>query len=520
MQKAIFKTTVVFSLFTILAQLLAILRDIVLVRFIGIGPLLDTYYLAFKIPDLLSGIYMIFLGSVVFIPIVTRGLRDGGPAEASKKISQIATFVFGFIIFMSSLFFIFMPYLVSYFMPHLPPSQQADMISLSRILLISQMIFPIGIVAGAVAMVMGKTLSVAISSSLYNVGILLGAMILYPVFGLDGLGFGVIFGAILFTAVQIYPQPVREIFSKLRFNFDSKFIFQFINKNYIRFASVFIWQFFLLLLIYIASKYGPSAVSTWSLAYGIEVSLISVIGVSIGSVLMPIFAKSHVEDNVEGLRRDITNATIYTTWFGLIVTTILFFTSLEFIKIIFYFAKLNASAAGDIALVFSILLLALPLQNYFEILRKYLYSREMIVAVSSLILIFIGSALALQYIFSILNIFENKVLSMAFAFTLANAVALFLFSIIFNISKYIDYGAIYMSLRKVLLATALTCFIYIYTDAFFIASFSNLLNLFILKSVFIFSIIFIILIILRDSIIMELLHHLKQRLVSIILSLK
>ena len=213
------KNTLIFSAFTVFAQVLAVLRDVVLVRVAGVGSLLDTYYMAFKIPDLLSGFYMIFLGSVVFIPLITRALKEGGDRAVANKLSEIGSFVLLVIGLMFVVIYLTLPTLAQWLVPSWSLEQQLQMVQLSRILLISQLIFPVGIIAGALSMVYGRVGFVAVSSALYNMGILLGAWLLFPVMGIYGVAVGVVLGAIMFLGVQAYPKEVRNIFKEFRFRF-------------------------------------------------------------------------------------------------------------------------------------------------------------------------------------------------------------------------------------------------------------------------------------------------------------
>jgi putative peptidoglycan lipid II flippase len=82
---SIFRASAVFGIITILTQVLGVVRDVLLARFVGVGPVLDVYYMAFKIPDLLNGFYIIFLGSVIFIPIITKARKSGGEHAVARR---------------------------------------------------------------------------------------------------------------------------------------------------------------------------------------------------------------------------------------------------------------------------------------------------------------------------------------------------------------------------------------------------------------------------------------------------
>lgn len=452
MSRSILKNTAIFAGFTVLAQILAVLRDVVLVRVAGVGQLLDTYYMAFKIPDLVSGFYMIFLGSVVFVPLITKAQKEGGTEEVVKKLREIGSFVFIVIFGMFVVIYVLLPFLATVLVPQWSADQQLQMISLSRILLFSQLIFPLGIISGALCMVYGKVGYTAISSALYNLGILLGAWLLFPLFGIYGVAIGVVAGAILFFLVQAAPAETRNVLLQFRPQFHFPTVKHFIATNTSRFFSVFLWQIFLLLLLYVASKYGESAISVFNIAYGIDVSLISIIGASVSSVMLPIFAKLHLDGDEVALKDNFNSSTFYTLYISLIISFLLFIFAESWMKILFHFSQVEPDKLAAIAIVFSIFMLSLPLQNYFEILRKYLYSTEKIVAVSVMILLFI--ALFAAYVLGVRNFVANldSVNTLAYAFLASNILTIAIFSIIYRRTLPFRYKEIFHKLLPLLIS--------------------------------------------------------------------
>ena len=59
--------------------------------------------------------------------------------------------------------------------------------------------------------VRGRFASAAVAPSLYNISIILGAVLLGPVLGVEGLAVGVVIGSLLHLAIQIRPL-IRERF--------------------------------------------------------------------------------------------------------------------------------------------------------------------------------------------------------------------------------------------------------------------------------------------------------------------
>lgn len=502
MSRSILKNTAIFATFTVLAQVLAVLRDVVLVRVAGVGQLLDTYYMAFKIPDLMSGFYMIFLGSVVFVPLITRAQKEGGTEEIVKKLREIGSFVFLIIFGMFAVIYLALPYLATILVPQWSIDQQLQMIDLSRILLFSQLIFPLGIISGALCMVYGRVGYTAISSALYNLGILLGAWFLFPIFGIYGVAYGVVLGSILFFLVQAMPKDARGVLLQFRPQFHFPTVKHFVQTNVSRFFSVFLWQIFLLLLLYVASKYGESSISVFNIAYGIDVSLISIIGASVSSVMLPIFARLHLDGDDVALKDNFNSSTFYTLYISLIISFLLFIFAESWLQVLYYFSQVEPDKLAAIAAVFGIFMLSLPLQNFYEIVRRFLYSTEKITAVSMMVIMLTFSIFT--YIFLVKTFLPqyDSVNTLAYGFLLANVGILFLFTFLYRKVLPFRYKEIFHKLLPILIGIPLSALVWytLSTHTTYLQASNVIFYLFKNVSLVLF-LLFAVLYILRDSVV-------------------
>src|SRR5579864_7564101 len=103
---------------TLLSQILGFLRDRSIAHFIGPSLSLDTYYAAFRVPDLIF-ISIASLASItVLIPFIVAKMHDGVvTAEAQKFMNDIFTVFFLALIFTATVAFFLMPHLVFFIAP-------------------------------------------------------------------------------------------------------------------------------------------------------------------------------------------------------------------------------------------------------------------------------------------------------------------------------------------------------------------------------------------------------------------
>src|SRR3989338_120344 len=98
--------------FTLISQILALFRDRFIAHFIGPSPILDAYYAAFSVPDLIF-ISIASLASItVLIPFMASKMKgEEVTLEARKFLNDIFTVFFIVMLFASFLAFILMPYI-------------------------------------------------------------------------------------------------------------------------------------------------------------------------------------------------------------------------------------------------------------------------------------------------------------------------------------------------------------------------------------------------------------------------
>ena len=87
----------VLGIFTFGSQLLAIVRDRLLAGGVGPGGILDAYYAAFRIPDLLFTLGAALVSVSILMPFFSKEVQRG-KEEGKKFINDVFTSFFAFIV--------------------------------------------------------------------------------------------------------------------------------------------------------------------------------------------------------------------------------------------------------------------------------------------------------------------------------------------------------------------------------------------------------------------------------------
>lgn len=192
--------------FALASQILALSRDRLLAHTFGAGSTLDIYYAAFRIPDFIYTSVASLVSLTVLIPFLSRYFSESDEyvnTRAKEFLSSVFSSFLLIILGVSILAFILMPYLVPLVAPGFNASQISELIALSRIMLLSPILLGVSNLFGSVTQLFKRFFVYALAPVFYNLGIISGIIFLYPIFGLSGLAFGVIFGAFLHMLIQI-----------------------------------------------------------------------------------------------------------------------------------------------------------------------------------------------------------------------------------------------------------------------------------------------------------------------------
>jgi len=195
--------------FVLLSQVLALVRDRLLAHSFGASAQLDVYYAAFRIPDFIYVSLASLVSSAVLIPFIIGKLDN--KAEAQRFFNSLFTLFFGAMLFVSILVYWAMPMLSGFVIPGLDEAAQKELVSLSRIMLLSPFLLGLSGFFASITQSLRRFFVYAISPVLYNIGIIIGIVVFYPIFGLAGLAYGVVVGALLHLIIQL-PVLVKNKF--------------------------------------------------------------------------------------------------------------------------------------------------------------------------------------------------------------------------------------------------------------------------------------------------------------------
>ncbi|HUV42506.1 MAG TPA: lipid II flippase MurJ, partial [Patescibacteria group bacterium] len=191
------------------SRILGLVRDRLLAGafFGGNEWLLDTYFAAFRIPDMIFQLLVLGALSAAFIPVFSEYLTKN-EKEAYQISSSVINIVLLFFIIIAALTFIYADQLCRLIAPTFSPERINLMVDLTRIMLLAQLFFCFSNFLTGVIQSHQRFLVPALSPVVYNLGIIFGIVFLVPIWGIYGPTIGVVIGAVLHLLVQL-PLAIR-----------------------------------------------------------------------------------------------------------------------------------------------------------------------------------------------------------------------------------------------------------------------------------------------------------------------
>lgn len=221
--------TVIFS------QLLGLVRQRLLVGFFGASDTLGVYLVSTRMPDFLFQLIIAGALSAAFIPVFSDYLAKGKEELAYKVASTLLILSLCVFSIFSLILFIFAPTFSKLMAPGFSGSQIILMSNLMRLIIFGELLFVVGSFLSAILQSFNHFFIPGIASALYNLGIILGIVILYPFFGIFSAAVGVILGALIFVLVQV------PLIKKVGFSFKPSYSWESIKQSGVIEVLKLIW---------------------------------------------------------------------------------------------------------------------------------------------------------------------------------------------------------------------------------------------------------------------------------------
>jgi putative peptidoglycan lipid II flippase len=204
------------------------------------------------------------------------------------------------------------PYLAPWLAPGFGPETKNQMIELTRILLLSPILLGLSNLLGSVTQAYRKFFIYSLSPIFYNIGIIFGIVCLAPFWGLAGLAWGVILGALLHLLVQLpalwsinfWPRwSLKQIAN------NQQAIIKILVASWPRTLTLSSSQLVVMVFVALASYLGKGSIAIFNFAYNLQSVPLSIVGISYSVAAFPTLSKYFTRGHLDKFIDQVTSAT-------------------------------------------------------------------------------------------------------------------------------------------------------------------------------------------------------------------
>ena len=356
--------------FAFLSQMLALVRDRLFAAEFGASYTLDVYYAAFRIPDLLFATVASLLSLYALLPVLSR-LAQSDEGKMISFLRQTLLYFFAGMGAISLAAFIAAPWLLQLLVPGIA---SPELVMLTRILLLQPIFLGASNILANLTQIRHRFFLYSISPLLYNLGIIAGILFLYPRFGIEGLAWGVVLGALLHMLMQLpffaseKPQtrmPTREFLRELR---------QVLMLSVPRTLSLGAGQISLIILTALASFMAPGSIAVFMFGWNLQAVPLTIIGVSYSVAAFPTLSKLHAGGDAAEFVRHVEVALRHIFFWTIPATVLVIVLRAQLVRTILGAGAFDWAATRLTAAALALFILSLLAQSVSMLIARAYYA--------------------------------------------------------------------------------------------------------------------------------------------------
>ncbi len=300
---SLLKTLAAVSSMTLLSRILGFVREAVIARAFGAGAATDAFFVAFRLPNLLRRLFAEGAFSQAFVPILAEYRNRRGAADTRILIDRTATVLFVVLVAVTALGILGAPLIILTTAPGFvtAPDKFQLTVELTRIVFPYILFLSLVSLSGGILNTWSRFQIPAFTPVLLNISMILAATVAAPWFDPPALalGWGAFLGGVLQLALQVPALKRLGLLPRWDWNPHDEGVRRILKLMGPAAIGVSVAQVSLLINTIFASFLPTGSVSWLSYADRLMEFPTGMLGVALGTILLPSLAK-HYADNDPG----------------------------------------------------------------------------------------------------------------------------------------------------------------------------------------------------------------------------
>lgn len=320
---------------TILTKILGLVRDRLLAHLFSPDQV-AIFFAAVRLPDLIFQIFVFGALSVAFIPVFTEYFEGKGKKEAYELASSVLNLSLLILIVLSVVIFIFADWIIGTFVvPGFPPDQKAQVVALTKVILIGQIILAVGSFFIGILQSFQRFIFPALAGVFYNFGMILGIVFFAKELGIMSAAIGVIIGATFHVLIQL-PLVLNLGFKwKLTKHIFSSGVREIIKLMSVRTIGLAAEQINDLVAVALASFISISSVTYLTFAQHLQIVPVSLFGTALAQAALPVLSSERARGRIDEFKATLLTTMHQILFLVLPATAILIVLRIPSVRLVF-----------------------------------------------------------------------------------------------------------------------------------------------------------------------------------------
>jgi len=302
------QASLILTIAALASRLLGWVRLLVIGSQFGASRELDAYFAAFRIPDAIFQLVVAGALSAALIPVFSSYRAREQEQEAWRLASRVINLVVIALAGLSLLMAILAPVLVPVVAPGFDAPTTELTIRMTRVMLLSPVLIGMGAVVSGILNSYERFAVPALAPLAYNLAIILAAIFLAPIMGVEGLAVGVAVGSLAHLAIQLPALGRVGQRYDLTIGLSHPGVRQVLKLMGPRTLGLAAGQLNFIVSTVLASGLPEGSLTAYNYAFQLSQIPVGVLGVSVAVALFPTLSRDAALGRVPEIRRQVAGS--------------------------------------------------------------------------------------------------------------------------------------------------------------------------------------------------------------------
>jgi putative peptidoglycan lipid II flippase len=343
------QASLILTVAALASRLLGWVRLLVIGSQFGASRELDAYFAAFRIPDAIFQLVVAGALSAALIPVFSSYRAREQDREAWRLASSVINLVVIALAGLSLVMALLAPWLVPVVAPGFDAPTSELTIRMTRIMLLSPVLIGMGAVISGILNSYERFAVPALAPLAYNVAIILAAIFLAPVMGVEGLAVGVAVGSLAHLAIQLPELGRVGQRYDLTIGLSHPGVRRVVWLMGPRMLGLAAGQINFLASTVLASGLPQGSLTAYNYAFQLSQIPVGVLGVSVAVALFPTLSRDAALGRMADIRRQVSASLRFLVFLALPLTATLMVLAEPITSVFFQYGLFGESSADRTA---------------------------------------------------------------------------------------------------------------------------------------------------------------------------